>query len=66
MNLGTLAGFLQLGLELFAAHATGDKEKIRQTGATIRKLATELDQLYYEETGQPIDWNKITKHDHLA
>lgn len=65
MNLGTLAGFLQLGLELYAAHASGDKKKIRNTGKTIRKLATELDLLYYEEEGEPLDWSKITKHDHL-
>jgi len=65
MNLGTLFGFIQLGLELYAAHAEGDQTKIKNTGATLQKMALDLDKMHMQETGQPIDWTKIKKHEHL-
>ena len=65
MNLGTLAGFLSLGMELWAAHMNGDAEKIKNTGATLQKMALDLDKLHMQETGKPIDWDKIKKHEHL-
>jgi len=65
MNLSSFFGFLRLGMELYAAHVDGDAEKIKNTGATLQKMALELDKLHMQETGKPIDWTKIKKHKHL-
>ena len=66
MNLGTLAGFLKLGMDLYTAHLDGDQSKIKNTGATLQQMALDLDKLYTQETGEPIDWTKIKKHQQLT
>jgi len=65
MNLGLLFGFLQLGLDIAAAHAGGNVDEIAKTGPTLRKMAQAVDKLYLEEVGQPLDWSKIHEHEHL-
>jgi len=56
----------EVGMKILAAKVGGKTEEIAKIPGLIRELAIALNDLAVEETGQPIDWSKITEHTHFS
>ncbi len=55
---------IEAGLNLAKNHTTGGGAV--KLGGFLIEAARAVDQLSVEETGQPLDWDKIREHAHLA
>ena len=56
----------QIALKILAARVGGVTEEIAKIPGLIRESVVALNRLAVEETGQPIDWSKITEHSHFS
>lgn len=54
---------IEAGLNIAKNHSTGGGSV--KLGGFLFDAARALDQLSVEETGQPLDWDKIREHQHL-
>jgi len=63
----TLALILaRVGLNILAAKVGGVTTEIAKVPGLIEEAAIALNTLAVEETGQPIDWDKIKEHHHFS
>jgi hypothetical protein len=57
--------FLQAGLKIAKRHTGEAGDEVIDAGDFIIDVVRDLDRLYEEEVGQPIDWTRIRTHEHL-
>jgi len=57
---------VETGLKILAAKIGGKTEELAKIPGLIRESVIALNDLAVEETGQPIDWSKITEHHHFS
>lgn len=57
---------VEIGLKIVAAKIGGKTEEIAKIPGLIRESVVALNNLAIEETGQPIDLDKITEHHHFS
>ncbi len=56
----------ELALKILGAKLGGVAEEVAKIPALVRESAVALNNLAIEETGQPIDWDKIEEHHHFS
>ncbi len=57
---------LEISLKILSARMGGKAEEIAKIPGLIRESVAALNKLSIEETGQPIDLDKITEHTHFS
>jgi len=60
-----LFALFEAGLKIAKAHIGGPAGEVIETGGFLMEAAKAIDDLHREETGQPLDWDKIREHKHL-
>jgi hypothetical protein len=56
---------IEAGFKIGASHMGSGGGTVIKTADFIMDAARALDDLYKEETGEPLDWSKIRLHEHL-